>query len=107
MENAPDAPATNTAVTESDPKPDVPRASWIWIKDTSGYPSVTVTFLTIAFWLTSVWFVLSMFSKVGPIVIRPFDPMAAGAYLGPIIAMYYGRKNSDLKYNNFFGTGQK
>jgi hypothetical protein len=94
-------PPTSTTVS-----PDAlerPKASWIWLKDSSGYPSVSVTFVTVAFWITSLWFVLSIVSKVGSVEFRAFDPAAAAAYLSPILAMYFGRRYTDAKY----GTSQK
>lgn len=77
-----------------------PAKSWIWIKDTAGYPSVSVTFVTIAFWATTLWFVFSIFAKIWEIEIRPFDPTAASAYLGPLLALYFGRRWTDAKLGN-------
>ena len=78
--------------------PDPPKASWIWMKDSAGYPSVTVTFVTVAFWVTTLWFIASIFQKIGPIELRQFDPAAATAYLGPALALYFSRKMTDAKY---------
>lgn len=77
--------------------PETPAKSWIWLKDTAGYPSVTVTFVTIAFWVTTFWFVVSIVHKLGPVEFRAFDPAAASAYLGPLLALYFGRKWTDAK----------
>lgn len=76
-----------------------PKASWIWMKDASGYPSVSVTMLTVSFWVTTVLFVLSHIEKLGPLSIRQFDVGAAGAYFGAILALYFGRRYTDAKYN--------
>lgn len=79
------------------PPPETPAKSWFWIKDTAGYPSVTVTFVTIAFVVTTLWYLASIFHKLGPVEIRPFDPASASAYLGPILALYFGRRWTDAK----------
>lgn len=71
---------------------DVPRASWIWMKDSSGYPSVTVTFVTVSFWVTTLLYVASAFQKIGPIELRPFDVAATSAYFIPILTLYFGRR---------------
>lgn len=89
-----DTPDTNVT-----PPPDTPKASWIWLKDSSGFPSVTVTFVTIAFWVTTLWFIVSIIHKVGPVEFHAFDPVAATSYLGPILGLYFGRKFTDAKYN--------
>ena len=66
--------------------------SWMWIKDTSGHESVSVTFVTVAFWLTAVNYVLSMFKQIGPIEIRAFDVGACTSFLVPFVSLYFGRK---------------
>lgn len=72
--------------------------SWFWIKDTKGYGSVTVTFVTVAFWVTTVAYMLSMAESVGPISIRPFDVAACSSYFIPILTLYFGRKWTDAKF---------
>ncbi len=79
-------------------KPDV-NASWCWIKDTRGYESVTVTFVTVAFWITTIAYILSIFEKIGPFSLRPFDAGACTSYMGPILALYATRKYTDAKYH--------
>jgi hypothetical protein len=64
---------------------DTPQASWIWIKDSSGYPSVTVTFATVSFWVTTLLVILSSVESIGSVKFRPFDVGAAGAYFVPIL----------------------
>lgn len=85
---------------QTPPAPDTPKASWIWLKDTSGYPSATVTFVTVAFWVTTLWFIMSIVHKVGPIEIRQFDSTAATTYLSPLLALYFGRRWTDAKLGN-------
>ena len=76
-----------------------PKASWLWLRDAAGFPSVSVTMLTVSFWVTTVLFIVSHFEKLGPIAFRPFDVGAAGAYFGAILALYFGRRYTDAKYN--------
>lgn len=78
--------------------PEKPAPSWIWFKDTAGYPSVTVTFATVAFWVTTLAFLLSIVEKVGPLEVRPFDVAACGSYLIPILSLYFGRRWTDAKF---------
>lgn len=80
--------------------PDTPSTSWIWIKDTAGYPSASVTFVTIAFWVTTLWFIVSIVHKIGPVEFRAFDPAAATTYLSPLLALYFGRRWTDAKLGN-------
>lgn len=75
------------------------KPSWIWIKDSKGYGSVTVTFLFIAFWVTTTAYILSIVDHVGPVNVRPFDVAACSAYFIPILTLYFGRKFTDAKFN--------
>lgn len=88
---------------EPAPSPELPlekpKASWIWLKDSAGYPSVTVTMLTVSFWVTTVLYIISQFHSIGPIQFRPFDVGACGAYFGSILALYFGRRFTDAKYS--------
>lgn len=87
----------DTPATPTDPAPETPKASWIWLKDSAGYPSITVTFVTVGFWVTTLWYMASIVSKIGHFEIRPFDPSAATAYLSPLLALYFGRKWTDSR----------
>lgn len=82
-----------------------PKASWFWLKDSAGFPSVSVTMLTVSFWVTTILFIVSHFEKLGPFSFRPFDVGAAGAYFGAILALYFGRRYTDAKYK--VGSGSK
>ena len=85
----------NTTVSQD---PSVVKPAWYWIKDSSGYGSVTVTLVFVAFWVTTAAYVLSIFEKVGGVQVRPFDVAACSSYLGPILAVYFGRKWTDAKF---------
>jgi hypothetical protein len=75
-------------------------SSWFWIKDTKGYPSVSLTFASVSFLVTTFAYVASIFEKIGEISIRSFDSGACGAYFGTIMALYWGRKWTEAKYIN-------
>lgn len=82
---------------DTDHTPEKVVDSWLWIKDSKGYGSVTVTFATVAFWVTTVSYVMSMVEKIGPVSLRPFDVAACSAYFIPILTLYFGRKWTDSK----------
>ncbi len=77
-----------------------PKASWFWIKDSAGYPSVSITMLAISFWVTTVVYVLSIVHKIGPVEMRDFNVGASGAYFGLILTTYVARRFTDAKYGN-------
>lgn len=81
-------------------EPEKVHDSWLWIKDSKGYGSVTVTFTTVAFWVTTVAYLMSIVEKVGPVSIRPFDVAACSAYFIPILTLYFGRKWTEAKHGN-------
>ena len=78
--------------------PTVVKDSWLWIKDSKGFGSVTVTFTTIAFWVTTLAYVMSIVEKIGPVAIRPFDVAACSAYFIPVLTLYFGRKFTEAKF---------
>lgn len=67
----------------------------LWIKDTTGSPSASLTFATIGFGVVTLWLVVSIVSKIGHIDIRPFDGGGAMGYLTPLLALYFGRRWTD------------
>lgn len=70
----------------------------MWIKRSDGQPSASLTFSFIAFIVTTLWLLLSIFEKIGPLDIRPFNSSEAMAYLIPILALYFGRRLTEAKY---------
>ncbi len=74
-----------------------PKSSWLWLKDSNGNASATVTFATIAFWVTTLAYLMSIVEKIGPLEVRPFDVAACGSYLIPILGLYFGRRWTDAK----------
>lgn len=86
-------PAPEPAETDvSEVKP-----AWYWIKDAKGFGSITATMVFVAFWVTTLAFVASIFDKIGPVSIRPFDVGACSAYFIPVLTLYFGRKFTDAK----------
>ena len=73
------------------------KPSWFWIKNSKGEASVSVTFLTVAFLVTTTSYVLSMFESIGPVVSRPFDVGACSAYFIPLLTLYFGRRWTEAK----------
>ncbi len=85
----------------TDPNPvERPAASKLWMKDSSGFPSVTITFLTISFWITTLAYVASIIHKVGPFEFSAFDVGACGAYFGIIFSAYIARRYTDARWGN-------
>jgi hypothetical protein len=80
--------------------PQVSKSSKLWLKDSQGHPSISVTMLAISFWVTTFAYVLSVVSKIGPFEIRPFDVGACGAYFGLILSTYVARRFTEAKYGN-------
>jgi hypothetical protein len=87
--------STTTTTVESDPHAVAP--AWYWIKDAAGHGSITATMVFVAFWVTTLSFVASIFDKIGPVSIRPFDVGACSAYFIPVLTLYFGRKFTDAK----------
>ena len=75
------------------------KPTWYWIRDSKGYGSVTVTFVTVAFWVTTFSYLLSIVEKIGPLQIRAFDSSACAAYFIPILTLYFGRKATEAKFS--------
>jgi hypothetical protein len=74
--------------------------SKLWIKDASGKPSMSATFVTGAFAVTTFAYIAAIFEKLGPLTPRPFDSGACSSYLIPLVTLYFGRRWTDSKTNN-------
>ena len=75
-------------------------SAWYWIKDAKGTASVTVTFATVSFWVTTFAYIMSIVEKLGPVSIRPFDVSACSSYLIPILTLYFGRRYTEAKFSS-------
>lgn len=79
---------------------ETPKATWFWIKNSSGQASLSVTFLTVSFLVTTVAYIASMFEELGPIKVRPFDVGATSTYFIPLLTLYFGRRWTDAKFSS-------
>jgi hypothetical protein len=81
------------------PKPKLKPAKlpWYWIKNSQGNKSASITFAFIAFWVTTLMYVFSMFKSCGSLEFREFDTAAVSTYLIPILTLYFGRRWTESK----------
>jgi hypothetical protein len=77
----------------------LPKSSMLWLKDSNGKPSVSATFATVAFWVTTLAYVFSIFEGYGQVSFRQFDVAACSAYLIPILTLYFSRRWSTDRLN--------
>lgn len=84
--------STKTKEVKSDTK-----TPWYWIKNSSGKASASITFAFVSFWVTTVLYVLSSIKSCGDTEFREFDSAAVGAYLIPILTLYFGRRWTETK----------
>ena len=88
--------ADDTTLREPAASPEkMENVSKFWINDTTGNPSMSATFAAISFFITTTFYIASIFEKIGPVTIRPFDAGAASAYLIPSLGLYFGRRWTD------------
>lgn len=73
------------------------KPSWFWIRNSKGEASATITFTTIAFVVTTLAYVASIFETVGPVSFRAFDAGACSAYFIPLLTLYFGRRWTEAK----------
>ena len=73
------------------------KASWLWLTNSAGKPSMTATFASIACLASTGAYVAAIFEKIGNVTIRPFDSAACSSYLIPILGLYFGRRFTDAK----------
>lgn len=67
----------------------------IWIKNTTGQASASLTMTVVAFLVVTIWLLVSIVAKIGHVEIREFDAGQAMGYLTPLLALYFGRRWSD------------
>ena len=67
----------------------------LWIKNTKGQPSASLTFATIGFFVVTLWLLVSIVAKIGHIEIRPFNGTEANLFLTPLLLLYFGRRQQD------------
>jgi hypothetical protein len=74
------------------------KSPWWWMRNDKGSQSVSVTFATVSFIVTTLVYLGAAFEKVGPFTFRPFDVSAAATYFIPVLSLYFGRRLTDAKY---------
>lgn len=73
------------------------KSPWYWIKNSSGKSSASVTFAFVSFWVTTLLYILSSIKSCDGVEFREFDSTAVGAYLIPILTLYFGRRWTETK----------
>jgi len=91
--------STPEVIVKEVEKTERPKASWFWIKNSAGQASLSVTFLTVSFLVTTAAYVASMFEEIGPLKLRPFDVGATTSYFIPLLTLYFGRRWTDAKFS--------
>jgi len=78
--------------TQAKPTTSKKQVSKLWITGTDGKSSISATFATVAFFATTIAYVASIFEGWGELKFRAFDVAACGAYMVPILSLYFGRR---------------
>lgn len=78
--------------TETHSKTSKKHVSKLWITGTDGKASISATFATVAFFATTAAYVVSIVEGYGELKFRAFDVAACGAYMVPILSLYFGRR---------------
>lgn len=73
----------------------------LFVKNTAGKPSASLTIGLVAFVATLVWFILSMFQVPH---VKAFDSGDALAFLMPCLSLYFGRRLTDARAKPQEGT---
>lgn len=68
-----------------------------WIKNTQGKPSASLTFVTVTFAIVMLHMLVSIFVNPFGLAINPFNASEAMIVLSPLLALYFGRRHTDLK----------
>jgi hypothetical protein len=64
----------------------------IWIKNTQGEPSASLTMSVISFVVVTLWLLAWLVATPFGVPVPSFDAATAMAYLSPILALYFGRR---------------
>lgn len=76
---------------------ETPKRSWIWMKNSSGESSASITFLFIAFWVTTFIFIIGHIGEINVsdkvnLTFNGFDSTAAAVYYVPLMMLYFKRR---------------
>lgn len=69
----------------------------LWIKNTEGKPSASLTMAFVAFILVSAWLVTWVVAALFKVEVPAFDVASAMGYLSPLLMLYFGRRFTDTK----------
>lgn len=69
----------------------------IWIKNTKGEKSASLTLVISVFVIILFWMVASIFISPFGITVLPFNAAEAMMVLTPLLGLYWGRRNTDVK----------
>jgi hypothetical protein len=64
------------------------------LKNSDGKPSLSFTMVYMVFFVSLLWFTLSMFEIPH---VKGFDVTTVSGFLTPLIALYFGRRWSDSR----------
>ena len=68
-----------------------------WIKNTNNEKSASLTLVIVTFSVIMLHMVASIFVNPFGIAIAPFKAAEAMMVLGPLLGLYWGRRNTDVK----------
>ncbi len=78
-----------------------PKASWFWMKNTSGKPDAALTLMVLAFLLSCFLAVVGALEEVNvgdtSIAFNDFNMGFATVVLIPLIGLYFGRRWTDTQ----------
>ena len=69
----------------------------IWLKNTKGEPSASLSMAVITFSVILVHYILWVVGAALGLIIPPFDASNAMMFLGPMLGLYWGRRSTSVK----------
>lgn len=67
----------------------------LWLKNTKGEPSASLTMVAVAFTVVMLWLIFFIFAAALPFTIAPFVASEAMMVLTPLLGLYFGRRFTD------------
>ena len=69
----------------------------LWIKNTKGEKSASLTLVVVAFTVIMLHMTISIFVNPFGLTIHPFNASEAMLVLAPLLGLYFGRRHTDVK----------
>ncbi len=69
----------------------------LWIKNTKGERSASLTLVVVTFAVIILHMTVSIFVNPFGIALAPFKAAEAMIVLGPLLGLYWGRRQTDVK----------